>query len=132
MQDALSHATADFQIRFDDRPGHLYAFVSGPKDTIDVSRRYWSEIASECEKRHISRVLVEEDFPNAISDADTFDLIAGSDTAMRRLRIAFVDRRSDQFESNLFGETVARNRGMIVKVFDDATAAQIWLQAGGR
>ncbi len=116
-----------FQIRFDIRADHLRAFVTGPQDSMEVSRGFWRRIAEECQSRGLHRVLVEEDFPNAISEVELYELVTQAENALRRLRIAFVDRRADHAESNLFAETVARNRGLVVKVFTDTETAARWL-----
>ena len=116
-----------FQIRFDIRSDHLRAFVTGPRDSMEVSRSFWNEIAEECLSRGLLKVLVEEDFPNAISEVELYELITQAEDALRQLRIAFVDRRADHAESNRFAETVARNRGLVVKIFEDTEAAAHWL-----
>lgn len=116
-----------FQIRFEPRPDHLRAFVSGPQDSMQVSREYWNQIAAECLRRGLSRVLVEEDFPNSMSEVELYELVTQAEDALRQLRIAFVDRRSGHEESNRFAETVARNRGLAVRVFDNLEHASRWL-----
>jgi hypothetical protein len=43
------------------------------------------------------------------------------------LKIAFVDRKTDQNQLNRFGETVAVNRGVHGRLFTDVSEAEIWL-----
>jgi len=43
------------------------------------------------------------------------------------IRVAFVDRQQDQHQLNQFGETVATNRGLFSRVFNNAAAAEQWL-----
>lgn len=118
----------EFQIRFEAWPDHLRAFVSGPRDSMEVSRGYWSRIAAECVRSGIFRVLVEEDFPNSMSEVELYELVTQAEDTLRQLRIAFVDRRAEQSESNRFAETVARNRGLAVRVFEDLENATLWLR----
>jgi hypothetical protein len=42
-------------------------------------------------------------------------------------KIAFVDRIADQAELNSFGELVAVNRGLNVKIFKSVDEAEKWL-----
>jgi len=118
-----------FQIRFDARTDHLRAFVTGPRDSKEVSRGFWRQIAEECLRQGLHKVLVEEDFPNPISEVELYELITQAEDLLRRLRIAFVDRRAEHAASNRFAETVARNRGLVVRIFDDIDAAARWLTA---
>ena len=45
----------------------------------------------------------------------------------RGIKIAFVDDNPDHRELNSFGETVATNRGISVKMFKDVIEAEKWL-----
>ena len=125
--------TKDYRLTFDNKPEYLHVLVEGEHDSYDISRRFWSEIATECERLAPSRLLVEEDLKEQLpSIADTYQGAAErQEMGLAGIRIAFLDRHPDQHEQNQFGELVARNRGINMKVFSDRAEALDWLLADG-
>ena len=116
------------RIRFEDRQGYLYAFVSGKHDSLDLSLDYWQRVVDECRRRGFTKLLVEESFPNQLSAAQIYTLTAAiAKMPVTELKIAFVDQKSDQEALNLFGETVAVNRGVYGRVFKELEGAEAWL-----
>ena len=60
---------------------------------------------------------------------DVFNLIVEmAKTITFPLKIAFYDREAEHLDLNLFGETVAVNRGVDGHVFADLQQAEAWLQ----
>lgn len=119
-----------YRIAFEDYGDHLYARVEGEADSYEISQMYWAEIAAECEKRGTRKLFVEERLQQQIpSIADTYQAAAERhEMGLAGIKIAFYDAFAEQLDQNQFGELVARNRGVNVKVFDDADAALTWLQ----
>ena len=119
-----------FNIIFEDRGDHLYARVDGPSDSYEISQMYWAEIAMEASNRGSKKLFVEEWLEQQIASiADTYQAAAERhEMGLAGIKIAFYDAFADQLDQNQFGELVARNRGVNVKVFDDADAALAWLQ----
>jgi hypothetical protein len=119
---------AEYSIEYDYREKYLFAHVSGEKDSLDTSIRFWQEIFNECEARHYKRVLVTESFKNNISAIDMFILGEKlTEMASRNTSVAFVDDQIQQLEMNKFSETVAYNRGGRGKAFADFGEAEKWL-----
>jgi hypothetical protein len=117
-----------YNLTFEYRRQHLYAFVTGEKDSYEISRQYWQEIADECARSGIKRVLIEEDIKENLSMHDTYKLASEIlQLGFFGIRIAFVDRQNEQQQLNQFGETVASNRGLLVRVFNNANEAEKWL-----
>lgn len=117
-----------YTIYFEERDQYLYALVTGGKDTLEISMDFWSEIAEKCKTLQRDKLLVEEDFPNALQVFEMYRL--GEHLAELKLagiKIAFVDRRLEQQELNDFCLTVAQNRGIYGMMFNDAETAQKWL-----
>ena|SRR5687768_2787405 len=118
-----------YDIRFEHRSEYLYAYVSGDQDSVEISTRYWNEIAAECRKNNYKKVLVEEDIPEAV--ASVFELYQFAAELPKfgfaGIYIAFVDRYIEQNELNEFVELVASNRGLMGRVFNDVTEAEKWL-----
>ncbi|MBL8123371.1 MAG: hypothetical protein KIT61_02140 [Pyrinomonadaceae bacterium] len=120
-----------YRLIFDDRPDYLHALVQADQDSYEISRQFWQDIADECGRLKPKRLLVEEDIDRPIeSIADTYQ--GASERPLMGLsgiKIAFLDTHPEQHEQNQFGELVARNRGINVKVFFDRKEAENWLIA---
>lgn len=116
-----------YTIKFEDR-GYLYAFVSGEKDSLEISRSFWTEIAAECQAQHQRKLLVEEDFKTQVSLSDLFLLMSElSQLAFPGLKVAFVDRQFNQHSENQFGIDMARKLGVDCGVFFSVSDAEKWL-----
>ena len=117
-----------FQIQYQNCEGYLYAFISGEQDSLESALKYWQRIINECHERRFHALLVEENFPNQISTAEMFQLTSAiSEMGSRGLKIAFVDKNAAHNELNLFGETVAVNRGVSGRVCTSREEAAAWL-----
>jgi hypothetical protein len=117
-----------YTVTFKHCDGYLYAYAQGKEDSYEISVGYWTDIAMYCKENGFSKVIVEEDFETDTSIIDKYELMShGHDVGLTGVKIAFVDRHSEQMKSNQFGETAALNRGLIVKVFSNIKEAEAWL-----
>jgi hypothetical protein len=117
-----------YELTLEYRPKYLYAFVRGEKDSYEISRQYWQEIADECNKSGIRKVLIEEDIKENISMSDMYRFASEiPELGFHGVRVAFVDRQESQHQLNQFGETVATNRGLVSRVFNNFAEAEKWL-----
>jgi hypothetical protein len=117
------------EITFEERQGYLYAFVSGEKDSAAVSLESWRRVLEACYRLGYTRLMVEEDFPNQPTALEIYTVVSEvARMVTAPLRIAFVDRRSEHRELNLFGENVAVNRGVSGRIFDNTEQAESWLR----
>ena len=117
-----------YRISFDYRTEYLFVHVSGEEDSLEISRRFWREIADECSRSKVKKVLIEEDFPEAISMGEMYQLASEIPTmGFYGIRMAFVDSHLDQQDLNEFGELVASNRGIYGKIFNNREEAETWL-----
>ena len=125
----ISSDGKEYTITFELRPEYLYAYVKGDRDSYDISNAYWTEIAAECAKQNVRKLLVEEDLKDQMNSmSEVFH--GASERAfmgLSGLKIAFVDRHPDHSDQNLFGELVATNRGLFCKVFSDFQKGEEWL-----
>ena len=125
MNDALSQP---FSLTLENRPGYLYAYVSGEHDSYEVSIQYWQEVIDECRRIGASKTLIDEDLRDNVTMADAFRLTSDLlKMDLHGLKIAFVDRCPDHDELNQFGELVAVNRGVNIKLCKDIAEAERWL-----
>ena len=123
-----SKENKSYSVTFEHRPGYLYAYGKAVKDSFEISLGFWTEIAAHCKANNFSKVLVEEDFETDNEILDTYEIVSqGHKVGFTRVKIAFVDRHNSQMNNNLFGETVARNRGILGRVFPNVEEAEKWL-----
>ncbi len=122
--------TPPYRLEFEVRPKFLLARVYGDADTAAISLGYWREVAIECRKQGRRRVLVVESFKGKATPMEMFEVASHlGEVGLRGITIAFVDTELDQLPENLFGETVAKNRGIHGKLFNSIAAAELWLDA---
>lgn len=109
----------------------MYAYVQGEEDSYEISRAYWQEIADECKENRFKKTLIVEDIVENGTIAEAYQLCSEfPQMGFIGIKVAFVDRYSEQNEENLFGELVAVNRGVNAKIFTDTDTAEKWLLAG--
>jgi len=119
-----------FRIRYQEHEGYLHAFISGEEDSLECSLEYWRRVIDECHRRGLKSLLVEESFPNQASTMEMYNITSAlPGMGSQGLKIAFVDREADHSELNMFGETVAVNRGVFGRVFRTAEEAAAWLKS---
>lgn len=130
----LDHAPRRFGkalfLKFEHRPKYLYAYVSGEKDSYEISKQYWTEIAERLKESGFDRVLIDEDIEEVVSLMDEFQLVSElPEIGFTGIRIAFYDRKIEHKDLNEFGELVASNRGMNARVFNDLELAVAWISS---
>lgn len=117
-----------YRIVYEDYPTYLYALVHGESYGYDVLAGFLTEIAAEVRKRGLSRVLIEENISATTSKEDAFRVASEMpEMGYAGLRVAYIDRFSDQQEVNEFGADVAVNNGIKVEMFSDHDKAIEWL-----
>lgn len=120
----------DYTLKKEDKGDYLYFHVTG-SDSLEVSKAFWREIIETSTNLNYKKILVDEDLEGAVPVGDIFEVItSGLDIGdVRSMKIAFVDRFSEQMEENIFGEKVATNRGINAKVFTNTEEAEQWLRS---
>jgi hypothetical protein len=124
----ISNDSEGMDIRFENRNNYLYAFFSGKRDTLRDTIKFWQCAIDECNKYAHKKLLIEQDLPNPLSTMDTYQLIeAILKMPITHIKVAFIDRDVEQIDTDLFGETVAVNRGGMGRVFTNLSDAEAWL-----
>lgn len=117
-----------YQISFEHRSDYLYVYVTGLHDSYEISIAYWREVAAECKKSNYKKVLIEEDIPELVAMGDMYRIASEIPLlGFAGVRLAFVDRYSEQQKDNEFGELVATNRGIYGRIFNNIKEAKKWL-----
>ncbi len=112
-------------------PGYLHVRVSGANTAANVAR-YVEETLAACRDAGVRRVLVEEDLTGpSLRPMQMFDLIEQhAEPRPPALTIAYVDRNPEHDVERLrFAETVAVNRGFMLRLFQTVREAELWLAA---
>ncbi len=122
----------EYSFTVERRRGYLRAQVQGD-NTAKNMRRSLGDAAAACRKNACASILVLEDL--AGPSLEVFDIFANlAETGPRAVpairRMAYVDLNpAHDYSRTKFGETVAVNRGVNIRVFPDARAAEEWLAA---
>jgi hypothetical protein len=121
-----------YTIVFEDYPTYLYALVHGEQYDYDVIASFLRDIANECKTRNFRSVLVEENISATATEEDIARAAADlPDFGFSDIRMAYLDRFSEQKEINEMGEDIAVDHGVDVKLFNDMAAADKWLNSRG-
>lgn len=125
-----SDRSKPYKLTFNVRPEHLFAHIEGEHDSYEISHAYWQEIAEECERTGLRKVLVVEDIPEEVSVSEAFQIGAElPQMGFAGVQIAFVDKYADQAEINSFSNLVAVNRGLNCIIFSNTSDAESWLRS---
>ena len=118
--------TPTYSLTFELRPHYLFAIVDGEEDTVAISLAYWAEIAAECRRHHVSRLLVLEKLKAKSNNDDADMVIAELPRMFGDIRIAFVDV-DESVDVLVHAEIEARKAGLVSHVFGSLEAARQWL-----
>lgn len=115
-----------YELTLEHRENYLYVFVSGEKLSAQIAGRYWNEIAGECFEKGYKAILLEKDFRESVGPEDMLLMAEHLGNLLPGCRVALVDRHRHE-DINRLGNKLARNRDVIMQVFDDVADAQEWL-----
>lgn len=121
-----------FVLRFEQGSGYLYAHVSGPEDSFDITLAYWTAIAAECRRRRVHRVLVVDELEGEPATPTELEERVRSlhGTGLENVRVAFVEPVDAHLAQMEHAEILAREQGFLIRVFNSLTNAEIWLRHG--
>lgn len=116
------------QLQIKEMPDYLAAKFTGMRNTQEV-RRQFKLIAERCKRAHKNKLLLNvAKVHGKISVADRY--FFGNETELflhyKLIKIAVVGR-PEQVDPQKFGEIVARNRWVNLRVFTSVADAEKWL-----
>ena len=120
-----------FTLTIHEKPTYLHIIVTGQNRRENVER-YLEELLKECRARNCFRVLLEERLEGPrLGTVDVFEIVSNRTEGIPKPleAVAFVDVNA-QGDLMQFAETVAINRGFLMKVFNTVSDAEKWLQNG--
>jgi hypothetical protein len=124
--------TADYEVRFEHRPGYLYAHVTGSQDSFEIRIGFWNEVAAECRRTQAQCLLVRDDLegvPPPIEElARVIQGMKGKD--LEGMRIAYIEPDAAWMSLMEMAEVIARESGFLPHVFGDEEEGVRWLCYG--
>lgn len=102
--------------------------AGGEKLTAQISAAYWNEIAGKCFQVECKKILIEKDFVEGVGPAEMLMMADHLGSLLPGWRIAFVDRHGHD-DINELGKKLARNRDVIMQIFENVSNAEKWLLA---
>ena len=121
-----------FDIYFTWFGDYLLARVEGPHDSLAITVGYWTQVVAECKRRGAQRLLVLENLLKESMDGhssqEIFDAIytLGFDG----VKIAFVDRNEVRWAEQEHISLLAREHGIVARMFTQQRDAVTWLRHG--
>lgn len=117
---------APYTMKLEDHGEYLYALVGGEELSPEVAKMYWDEIAAKCTELGKLKILIEKDFPRHVSPPEMLEMGVYLGSILAGKKIAFLDRHENE-DVNELGKIIARNEGVIMKVFKRIKDAEEWL-----
>jgi hypothetical protein len=117
---------APYKIELEDKGEYLYVVVGGETLSAEIARMYWDEIAEVCSKLRKSKILIEKEFFKSVSAPEMLEMGVYLGKILAGTKIAFLDRYKNESVNEL-GKVVARNEGVIMKIFKNREDAENWL-----
>lgn len=117
-----------YTLEIEDRGDYLYVLAGGEKLTATISSAYWNEIAGRVFELGCRKILIEKDFPETVSPNEMLHMADHIGGLLPGRCIAFVDRYRHN-EINELGKKLARNRDIMMQLFENADDAEKWLLA---
>jgi hypothetical protein len=117
------------EVQMEEMSGHLAAtFIGSAGRVAEEVWRQFESIAEHCKRTKKDKVLIDTRRADGkVSFVERF--LLGERTqifACYGLKVVFVDRH-ERIDPQKFGELVARNRGVNVRIFSDFQVAEEWL-----
>jgi hypothetical protein len=117
-----------YRLVITEQPDYLHAAVTGTHNP-ENALRFLTESFEACFRLGRSSLLLEFNLSGKSLDSTSiFDVVSKRTAQAVKLRkIAYYDNSERDLAKVKFAETVARNRGVNVRLFRDLEAAKSWL-----
>lgn len=122
-----------FHIEFGTTDYGLRAWVTGTNGTLETTLAYWRAIAEEVRRLSPSGLLVVDDMEGLPPPPEQLlqFVQAMQGQGMEAVRIAYVERHTEQIPQVEFAGLLANEHGFNAQIFGDEAAAVRWLRYGG-
>lgn len=126
--DSATSSDKGYTLELEYREGYLFALAGGEKLTAQISASYWNEIAGRCFESDCYKILIEKNFVEGVGPGDMLLMADHLGGLLPGRRVAFVDRYKHD-DINELGKKLARNRDVMMQLFDSVADAERWLLA---
>lgn len=122
----------NFRIEFSPADYGLRAQVSGINGSLETTLAYWQAIAAEVRRVQPRGVMVVDDMDGEPPPPEQLLAFvqAMQGQGMEAVRIAYVERHTEQIPQIEVAGLLAYEHGFNAQIFEDETAAAIWLRYG--
>ena len=117
-----------YELTFDNYPHYLLARVTAQTANDEIIIGYVRDVVEKCRESGNSRVIIQREIAGTLGDADAF--LTGSrvvDLGIVQLKIALVNKRSENIEDLRFSVLLLNNRGANIHLFNNIPDAEAWL-----
>jgi hypothetical protein len=116
---------AAFELRFEHRPGYLYAHVSGSQDSLAIRLAFWNEVAAEVRRTQTQSLLVLDDLQGPPPQIDVLARVIHEmkGKGLEGVRIAYIEPDAAFMSLMEMAEVIARESGFLPHVFGDEEEA---------
>lgn len=119
-----------FKLEVELHGDYLRAYVFDGLDSMQVSIRLWALLAEQCRQHGVRQLLVVESLAYSVDRAEVGAIVGVmADCGFADMRTAFVELQDD-ISINEYGEILALEHGITVRVFGNETEARRWLVYG--
>ena len=117
------------EVQFEVFPGYLHAIGTGERTPANITKFFEQAVARCKEGRHAALLFESRLTGRSVDDATlVFDAISAAIPGLAALRkLAYVPGPGQNPRASTFAETVAVNRGVDARVFENAEAAAEWV-----
>jgi hypothetical protein len=122
-----------FFLAVEERPAYLFAEVTGPQDSLEVSVAFWRQLADETQRRGSAKLMVVDRLEGTPLDPEGMARLVMRMVGfgLERVRIAYVEPTAEHVPAMEHGEIFAAEMGFDARVFGDVGHADRWLRHGG-
>jgi hypothetical protein len=114
-----------------EHPAYLQATVTGAHSAENALRFLTESFAASAKTGHTALLLEFNLSGSSLDSTSIFDVVSKrTGPALKMRKIAYYDNSERDLAKVKFAETVARNRGVNVRLFQDLDAAKDWLEKG--
>ena len=116
-----------YTVRFEYREGYMFIHMKGP-ESYDNAINFWKELRKEGDLKKYSRFVIVDEVMGVLSR----DLVYRLSVEIARIHfgnvIAYVDPKTETYDSNAFGETVVNGQGVTARLFKTEADAVSWIE----
>lgn len=115
-----------YYIKLENQEEYLYVLVGGEELSAEIAQNYWNEIAEKCAETGTLKILIEKDFKESVEPPEMLQMANYLGKILPNSKIAFLDRYKNEYINEL-GKVLARNQGVMMRVFENVEEAEKWL-----